>query len=378
MTIFDRLFVGDKSLFDIPVIEQKNYLKKLGDAKSDFDRSYKQYKGQLFFMSTKKKIFLSLLSAVSAPFIVLYLIVKGLFLKRDKEYDAISRATDDHQFVVNTLLEKYDINRTCWEQDAAAIQISDIGYVLHVFLSYWHSPYLALKTVYKVAKYSALIYKHRPSAIIVNDEFSFTSSVLTDFCCKHSILHINVMHGEKLFSLRDSYFRFDKCYIWDEHYRKLFVSLNAESTQFVVELPESMKFDMKDHFFQDLYSDFKYYLGVYSEDELLSVINAMKYVKKKGYTVKYRPHPNYSDRELLKKHLPDEEIESPEVNILESISSTRNVVGVYSTVLTQAYFNGQQVVIDDIAFKNQYEALRDLGYILIDKVDNRLSAYQTA
>lgn len=378
MTIFDKLLVGDKSLFDTPVNEQKDYMKKLGEAKNDFDRSYKQYKGQLFLMSTKKKLFLSFLSAVSAPFLVLYLIIKGVFLRRDKEYDAISRATDNHLFIVNTLLEKYDINRTCWEQDAAAIHINDIGYVFRVILSYWHSPYLALKTVYKIAKYSALIYKHRPSAIIVNDEFSFTSSVLTDFCGKHGILHINVMHGEKLFSLRDSYFRFDKCYIWDEHYRKLFLSLNAEPTQFVVELPESMKFDMKDHFSQDSYSDFKYYLSVYTEDELLSVINAMEYVKKKGYTVKYRPHPNYSDRKLLKKHVSDEEIESPEVNILESISSTRNVVGVYSTVLTQAYFNGQQVVIDDIAFKNQFDALRNVGYILIDKVDNRLSAYQTA
>ena len=104
----------------------------------------------------------------------------------------------------------------------------------------------------------------------------------------------------------------------------------------------------------------------------------MKSLRNKGYTIKYRPHPNYSDRDLLKKYVSVDEIESPDVNILESISSTKNVVGVYSTVLTQAYFNGQQVVIDDIAFKNQYNALRDLGYILIDKVKNRLSDYQTA
>ena len=100
MTIFDKLFVGNKSLFETPVNEQKDYLKELGDAKNDFDRSYKQYKGQLFFMSTRKKLLLSVLSAVLAPFLVLYLIGKGLFLRRDKEYDAISRATDNHQFIM--------------------------------------------------------------------------------------------------------------------------------------------------------------------------------------------------------------------------------------------------------------------------------------
>ena len=79
---------------------------------------------------------------------------------------------------------------------------------------------------------------------------------------------------------------------------------------------------------------------------------------------------------LLRKYVKDEQIELPEVNILESISSTQNIVGVYSTVLTQAYFNGLNVILDDMSEKKQYESLKDLEYILIDKVSERLSDYQ--
>ena len=145
--------------------------------------------------------------------------------------------------------------------------------------------------------------------------------------------------------------------------------MNADPSQFIIELPESMKFDLKNHYFENLYSDFKYYLAIYNEEEIKAIVNAMAFIIRRGFSVKYRPHPNYSDVNLLKKYVSDDEIEFPKVSILDSISSTKHVVGVYSTVLTQAFFNGQNVIIDDVAFRSQYNALKDLQYILIDKVE---------
>ncbi len=376
MTFFDRLFAGDKSLFDVPVLEQKDYLKKLGKATSDFDRSYKQYKGQLFFMSWQKKCFLALASAFTAPFLISLLIIKGLFLRHGKKLEAITRAKDYEQFIPASLQEMFQIDRDCWWKESTAISPLDVLFVIRFCVYNWHSPYFALKTAYKLAKYSSLIHRHHPLAIIVHDEFSFTSSVLTHFCARHHVTHIDVMHGEKLFSLRDSYFRFDKCYVWDEHYRNLFISLNAAPEQFVVELPESMKFDLDKHFVKGYYADFKYYLGLYNEQEIATIVNSMNIFMQSGKSVKFRPHPNYSDMKLLRKYVKEEQIELPQVNILESISSTNNVVGIYSTVLTQAYYNGKNVILDDISIKNQYESLKNLNYILIDKVSERLSVYQ--
>lgn len=375
MTIFDKLFAGEKSYYDYPVSVQKNYLEALGEATDDFDRSYKQYKGQMFFMSKSKKCLLSILSFfVLIPLLPFY-IIRGFFLRRKQELDAICRAAEGEQFVPDSLLKKYNVNNTLWDTKGA-ISYHDIPFVIIIFKKFCFHPYFLLKLLFKVAKYSALIFEYRVSAIIVNDEFSFTCTIMTLFCERHNVKHINVQHGEKTFFMRDSFFRFHECYIWHEHYKLLFISLKAEPSQFIIELPESMNFELKDHFSQQEYSDFKYYLGVYNEEEISSVVKSMESIKRQGKTVKYRPHPNYSDINLLKKYVSDDEIESPKVNILVSISSTNNVIGVHTTVLTQAYFNGQNVIIDDISFKNQYNKLSELNYILIDRVKDRLSMYQ--
>lgn len=377
MTLFDRLFAGNKSYFEIPISEQKGYLNQLGNAKDDYERSFKQYQGQMFYMTWKKRLLLSAFSVLPVLFLFIYYIINGFFLKSRGNVDAISRANEKKQFIPSTLMDRYVIERELWNSKGA-VYIKDVPFISAFLIRNIIHPYYSLKVLFKIAKYSALIFQYNPKAIIVNDEFSFTSSVLTLFCERHHVKHIDVQHGEKLFFLRDSFFRFHECYIWDEHYKDLFISLKAEPSQFIIELPESMKFVVSSHYSQENYADFKYYLGIYTEEELKGIINAMSPIKRKGYTIKYRPHPNYSDRELLKKYVEETEIESSEVNILESISSTKNVVGVYSTVLTQAYFNGQKVIIDDISYKNQYGALKDLNYILIDKVENRLSMYQSA
>lgn len=375
MNIFDKLFVGDKSYFDIPVSEQTKYLESLGTAKDDFERSFKQYKGQVFFMSKTKFCLLSVLSLIVVCVLVLYYTARGLFVKKQYKVEAISRAGKDEQFIPNSLLIKYDVKRDLWNTKGA-FYVKDIPFALLLFVKYIFHPYLLLKLLFKVAKYSSLIYKYQPGAVIVNDEFSFTSSIMTLFCERHNVKHINVQHGEKFYYIRDSFFRFHECYIWDEHYKRLFILLKAEPSQFIIELPESMKFDLKKHYSEQYYADFKYYLAIYNEEEIKAIVNVMEFIKRSGYTVKYRPHPNYSDVNLLKKYVSDDEIELPKVNILDSISSTKHVVGVFSTVLTQAFFNGQNVLIDDVSYKNQYNALKDLQYILIDKVEGRLSSYQ--
>lgn len=375
MTFFDHLFAADKSYFDVPVAEQAAFLERLGDASSDIDRSYKQYRSQLFFFSTKKRLVLSTASFVLLIFLLPYYIIRGLFIRKGEKVDAISRADENAQFIPDSLLDKYVIDRTKWNIKGA-IYWKDVPFTIMLCIKFFLNPYFVIKVLFKVSKYSSLIHIYNPRAIIVCDEFSFTSSVMTSFCECHGILHINVQHGEKLFIIRDSYFRFHECYIWDKHYKDLFISMNADPSQFIIELPESMKFDVKKYFSQDCYADYKYYLTMYDEKELVSIINAMSFAAKVGRSVKFRPHPNYSDIELLRKYVPEESIELPNVNIIESISSTQNVVGVHSTVLTQAYFNYRNVIIDDVSCNQFYKSLSEMKYILMDKVKNRLSSCQ--
>ena len=209
MNIFDKLFVGDKSYFDIPVSDQTKYLETLGTAKDDLERSFKQYKGQVFFMSKKKFCLLSVLSLIVVGILVLYYTARGFFIKKQYKVEAISRAGKDELFIPNSLLMKYDVKRDLWNTKGAFC-VKDIPFALLLFKKYICHPYLLLKLLFKVAKYSSLIHKFQPDAIIVNDEFSFTSSILTLFCERHSTKHINVQHGEKFYYIRDSFFRFNE------------------------------------------------------------------------------------------------------------------------------------------------------------------------
>ena len=176
------------------------------------------------------------------------------------------------------------------------------------------------------------------------------------------------MHGEKLFFIGDAFFHYDECYVWDEHYIKLFRELKAEPTQFIVALPESLHINITKHINKDAYADYKYYLAVASESEIKGVVESMLFAKRNGKKVKFRPHPRYTDMNLLRKYVDEEEIEDyKKVGILESISNLEYAVGSYTTVLSQAYFSGKKVILDDVTFKSEYDKLKGMKYILSTK-----------
>jgi hypothetical protein len=183
------------------------------------------------------------------------------------------------------------------------------------------------------------------------------------------------MHGEKLKFIRDSFFRFNECYVWDQYYVNLFVRQYAEPSQFVIAIPPSMRIDKSIIQDANIYADYKYYFAKYNEEQVQAVINAMNILKRAGKKVKYRIHPRYSDLALLRKYVNNEEIEYPsEVGIVDSLSNCGCAVGSYSTVLLQAYFSGINITLDDVAFKEMYNRLNEYGYILMNKNLERLSA----
>ena len=93
--------------------------------------------------------------------------------------------------------------------------------------------------------------------------------------------------------------------------------------------------------------------------------------------MKYRIHPRYTDLNVLKKYVPEFEIELPsEVNILDSISNLEYAVGSFTTVLVQAYLSGKKVLLNDVTFKKRFDQLKDYGYILAKDDIERLSQKQ--
>ncbi len=370
------LQLGDRGAFDVPIGQQRAFLESLGEAKNDIDRGYKQYLCQNFFVPQWKVWLLNIVAAVVVPFIVLFFLLKRCFVREGQHVDTMMEHKEMDEVVPSVVWEKYNPNSKYWKQ-GSSMSFNDFGFLIRLVSRAPHHPYFILKSWMNVVLYSDMIRRHSPEVMIQFGEFSFSSSILTAYCHKHGVKHIDIMHGEKLWFIRDAFFHYDECYVWDEYYADLFRSLKAEPTQFRVAIPPSMRIDTEVYKNQKYYADYKYYLALYNEDQIKGIVKSMEFVMREGKKVKYRPHPRYSDMELLRKYVEEDEIEMPkEVGIRDSISNLEYSVGSYTTALSQACFSGKGVVLDDVTFKEQFDKLEERGYILSKMNCDRLSKYQ--
>ena len=244
---------------------------------------------------------------------------------------------------------------------------NDINFINNIKKRYPFDYEFLLKISIKIAKYRTAIYKY-PNAkiIIVGSEYSYTSSILTEWCHNNGLKHINIMHGEKLFFIRDSFFYFDKCYVWDDFYKKLFMNLRAPYQQFIIDKPPGLKFTNNVKVTKSY--DYTYYLqGFETPEDLKKILEFLLILAKGTLNVSIRPHPRYSDLSSLVKIF-DNKInveDNIKISIEESIMRTKNVISLYSTVLTQAFYNDINIIIDDVSNKTRYEKLEKLQYRFI-------------
>ena len=358
---------GNKNLFDVSIAEQKAFMETLDEPKNDIDRSYNQYLCQNFFVPRFKIIAFNVIFAFVPPLLLLAYLIKGCFVKHKYDIEAIASMKLSSGYFPTSITNEYNTNDEEWGS-GQSLKIDDFNFCLKILRKWIKSPYFVCKSMVYVAVYSDMIHKYAPKVLLSHCEFSFSSSVLTSYCEGKGIKHINTMHGEKLFYIRDSFFRFHQCYVWDNHYVDLFISMNAEPSQFRVFTPKSLKFDSNKYIDSKHYAFYKYYLQICDENELRQIIKILRSLESESVTFKLRPHPDYTDMKLLHKLIDEDHIEDPsKVSIEESISNTRYVIGSYTSVLNQAFYSGRTAVLDDVVFLAQYKKLSDRQYILTKK-----------
>lgn len=361
-------------LFSYPVELQKDYLKALSFPQNDLERSFFQYKCQMELLGRVDKIWQNLLSI---PLLFYYLLIirckaaGGDNNEYNNEAVFFSNGLPE-TIVPDSLFRSYKKIHNCNYTDKLALKEEDKKLILKIIKHYPFSPYFTLKIAIKIAAYRAQIEQIKPSAIIVSGEYSFTSSFLTYYLEKQRIKHINVMHGEKLYTMKDSFFRFSECFVWDSHYIRLFEELQAETSQFKIEVPKALIFECQR---KSCVYDIKYYLGGENIKELNRISTVLKTIHGQGWKIAVRPHPRYSDIEYIKKIFQDVDVEDTSIKIENSILECKYVSARYSTVLLQAYFNGVSVMIDDYTDYPKYKQLVDLQYLILSKKHELLSKY---
>lgn len=353
------------SEFNIPVKKQQAYIDRFPEPKDDLQRGYFQYRAQAMMQG---RLMSSLVSVVSLPVTVLMLIKFRRASAPEKEAPCDNRAVffrdgKPANIMPNELKEEF---AECIVDPAEGncLRKEDMKLIWELIRRYPFSWQMILKCVIKIARYRYAIEKHAPKALVVCNEYSFTSSVLTAFCERNGVELVNVMHGEKSHYIRDSFFHFHRCYVWDEHYIQLFKKLRAEPAQFRIAVPESLRFHVAE-IPQKCY-DYTYYLGGENREELIEIHGLLLKLQGQGAAVNVRPHPRYTDMTVIEELYGDIHVEEPSAETIEmSVLKSRAVVSLASTVLVQAHHNGIPVVVDDLTNPAQYAKLRELEYSVV-------------
>lgn len=365
---------GDRNtLFDVPMARQKAILEGLPEPKDLLKRAYAQYRCQMMLERPILRAGYQLAAMLLLP-VYRRQLLRRPASRKEETADAVFAFGGPDTILPCSLRQEYPGIRQVRDfQNALFLTREDCSFLRELARRYPTAFYFRFKCMAKLAMYRSLYETYRPKAIIVSEEYSYTSSFLTEYCHRLGVEHINVMHGDKLYDIHDTFFCFDRCYIWDQFYRDLFCELRAEPTQFRMEMPPSMQpWDAQD---VEKAVDYTYYLQAETSQMLEKIAKSLQTLQKSGAVVAVRPHPLYSDMETVRRLFSDFEIEeTAEVGIETSILRTRHVIGLYSTVLYQAHINHIPVVIDDLTAPERFAQLKSLRYIMLDKPHGLLSA----
>ena len=346
----------DGGIFEIPVEKQMDFLQGLDEPNDYIERSYLQYKCQRWL----KKRWVNVLADIcSIPLLIYYLLKSSNTITEHVKSNIYLAFGHPNTVIPLEAKEKYGCIKSV-NVVGDYLSDEDKSILKELIKRYPFSPEFILKCLIKVRMYSWSIKKFNPDVIFVSEEFSYTSSFLTYYCNKMGIDHVCLMHGEKLYYIRDSFFLFNKFYVWDNYYVNLFSELRAPVHQFVVVVPPVLRLQGD----RDIKYDYTYYLGGESVKDIENLVFNLKILSELNYKVNVRPHPRYTEESYLNL-LKDSGIgvENPQlVSIEKSLLSTRNVISLYSTVINQAICNGIGVVIDDITSPHKYKKLIELKY----------------
>lgn len=353
---------------------QDQVISRFGEPKDLIERSYFQYLCQ-WKLNPITHFGFSLL----APFAVLWKLAGAKEdggVKREKDRDAKKLvcvlAGIEKERVPKGLTDQYDQVEYSLGNTDYYLEKSDAAWVLKNIIKRYPLAFLFhLKAIERVGHYKYLIKKYDPDAIANHMEYSCSSSLLTEYCHCHGIKHVDFMHGEKVFYVRDSFFAFDEVYVWHDHYKKLFEELRADLGKCYVELPPMFSKALEQNVIEPKV-DYVYYLSNEPVKQLERISQILKKLLEKGYRVRVRMHPRWSNEKGIRDIFDGICIENG-LSIEQSLASTEHVIALFSTVIFQGYLCKKGLVIDNVSDENKYEMMRQLEYVGLILPHERLS-----
>lgn len=354
--------------------KQLKYLNSFPQPRDDIERSYFQYKCQVFLSNG---LFLFFLKNIFSFFITTFYLIKIRNCSNVKNITVSDNVLVGAKSLFDFLPEDYKKPKEPLRLeliDSLSLSKSDRKFVYLLIRRYPFSWYFIFKVMMKLAYYSSVIDRYSPKNILVSSEYSFTSSILTHYCENKNIKHINFMHGEKIYNIRESFCRFTEFYIWDEYYKALFVSLKSAVSKYIINYPFRVINEITEETDANIEkADYKFYLAIETKDSLEKLKRVVSLLRDNDFNVVIRPHPLYTNLKLLNSYFEEHILENSMVNIISSIMSAHRIVSIGSTVLYQAFKLNKKIIIDDITQRERFKYFKDNKYIMFTKEHYLLS-----
>jgi hypothetical protein len=350
---------NNEQFFKIPRGTQERILSAFPQPKDDLERSFFQYKCQCKTNGPIRNLLLNLGSLVYLPFYR----AKGHVTSPSKSKTGLVLRTRNKIPSISMLPSSLQTQLTEVSDDFLSNEC-DESKVINSLLKkrYFWSFYFRLKCKIILADYSGLIARYSPQAIVSANEFSFTSSVATYFCEKMGVNSFDVLHGEKLFSITCSFFRFTKTFVWDDYDIKLLSSLKAPVEQFSTY--EASFLLPKAHVDFPQW-DYTYYLQMQNKKELQLIARNLSKLRSLGNKVQVRFHPKYTNQKMAIRIFGKFGIAIDHETIDASIANSKHCISQYSTVMYQSLLTGKAPVIDDLSNPLKFQKLKTLDYRIL-------------
>ncbi len=219
-----------------------------------------------------------------------------------------------------------------------------------------------------------ILHLYNPKCIVTTEsENDFTTSAISAFCESKGVEYIGIMHGENFVDPLHAFVRFSRFYVWGKYCIDQYVATGSPPDFFRIFTPNRFHLNLPQR-------EHKYFISYYLQEEnrtqLKALLEILLMFTAKGLSCKVRLHPRASDRSLVSEMFASTniKIEFPEMlTPEESYAESKYIVAKYSTVLTDAYCNGLNAVIDDISDRDLYNNLEKLQYIYLKRIKLRLS-----
>ncbi|MDE7434585.1 MAG: hypothetical protein K2N01_02000 [Lachnospiraceae bacterium] len=353
------------------VEDELAFIQDFPEPKDDIERAYFQYKCSCFLY--EQKIILFFKNIVSLAGILYYMLVKCrkrpaegcahryVFVFNGDDLDVVPDKYRDQLMKVNIAFYLY-LNK------------DDKKFIRKIWKRYPFSFFFLFKCIVKLATYRAAIEMYHPQTILCSCENSYTSSILTMYCEKMGMEHINLMHGVVPISVSLAFHRFHVSSVWTAGVIETHKILRSGSERYEIEIPKCMRYDVK-HDMEQM-GRYTYYMQDTSEEILSGLVNVYREMQKRGISLILRPHPVFTNMDDVKRYLPEAEIEDTEsVSIQDSINRAECIIARFSTVLWQAQIMKKRTMIDDISIPEMYEKLKKRRIFMWDEGAEKMSMF---